>query len=132
MSDTSAGSKFATATYEKRFGSWNKALVAFAEYIARDDLEETDTSLTPVRAQRENGNQLKRRTSREINWRLRAKVLIRDACICKMCGVSPAKNPETVLHVDHVLPWSKGGETVEENLQTLCSVCNIGKSDLIV
>ena len=49
-----------------------------------------------------------------------------------LCGDSPAKNPDAVLHVDHILPWSKGGETVEENLQTLCSVCNIGKSDLIV
>ena len=26
--------------------------------------------------------------------------------------------------------WAKGGETALENLQTLCSVCNIGKSDL--
>jgi len=34
------------------------------------------------------------------------------------------------LHVDHVKPWGKGGETVLENLQILCDVCNIGKSDV--
>jgi 5-methylcytosine-specific restriction endonuclease McrA len=34
------------------------------------------------------------------------------------------------LHVDHIKPWSKGGETVPDNLQTLCSVCNIGKNNL--
>ena len=34
------------------------------------------------------------RTSKKINWRLRAAILIRDNCICKMCGASPAKNPE--------------------------------------
>ncbi|MCL4507775.1 MAG: HNH endonuclease [Chloroflexi bacterium] len=34
------------------------------------------------------------------------------------------------LHVDHILAWSKGGETVLENLQTLCSVCNLGKSNV--
>ena len=61
---------------------------------------------------------------------MRAQVLIRDNCICQMCGISPAKDPSVILHVDHVKPWSKGGETVLENLRTLCLKCNIGKSDL--
>ncbi|RKX24889.1 MAG: hypothetical protein DRP45_07160 [Candidatus Zixiibacteriota bacterium] len=34
------------------------------------------------------------------------------------------------MEVDHKIPWSKGGETIEENLQTLCSECNQGKSNL--
>ncbi|MBA3003530.1 MAG: HNH endonuclease [Desulfurivibrio sp.] len=34
-----------------------------------------------------------------------------------------------IFHVDHIELWSKGGETVLENLQTLCSVCNLGKSN---
>ncbi|MFZ6816453.1 HNH endonuclease [Undibacterium sp. Rencai35W] len=29
-----------------------------------------------------------------------------------------------------MVPWSKGGETVLANLQTLCSVCNLGKSNV--
>jgi len=33
------------------------------------------------------------------------------------------------LHVDHIQPWSRGGPTVFENLQTLCNSCNLGKSD---
>jgi 5-methylcytosine-specific restriction endonuclease McrA len=33
------------------------------------------------------------------------------------------------LHVDHIKPWSLGGETVAENLQTLCDQCNAGKSN---
>jgi len=41
-----------------------------------------------------------------------------------------AKDPGVELHVDHIFPWSKGGETVFENLQTLCSKCNGGKSNL--
>ena len=48
-----------------------------------------------------------------------------------MCGDSPAKNPNTVLHVDHIVAWTNGGEIVEENLQTLCEVCNIGKSNVL-
>ena len=43
---------------------------------------------------------------------------------CCACGVSPAKDPSVVLHIDRIVPWSKGGETVMENLQTLCSKCN--------
>lgn len=49
---------------------------------------------------------------------------------CKNCGRSPATDPTIILHVDHKTAWANGGETVLENLQTLCSVCNIGKSDL--
>ncbi|WP_367275291.1 HNH endonuclease [Microcoleus sp. CAWBG58] len=31
--------------------------------------------------------------------------------------------------MDRKIAWSKGGETVLENLQTLCSLCNLGKSN---
>ena len=48
-----------------------------------------------------------------------------------ICGRSPAKDMNIELHVDHIMPYSKGGETVIENLQTLCSDCNLGKSNLI-
>jgi Homing endonuclease associated repeat/HNH endonuclease len=128
ISDKATGSKFSTATYEKRFGSWNKALMAFSSYISGPAIEdaldmETDNQVVVRRS-------ASRRTKRDINWRLRAKILIRDNCICKMCGASPAKNSHTVLHVDHILAWDLGGETLEENLQTLCEPCNIGKSNM--
>ena len=71
------------------------------------------------------------RTPRNINARLRFKIMKRDNFKCCACGASPAKDSSVELHVDHVIPWSKGGETVEENLQTLCSKCNLGKSDII-
>ena len=45
---------------------------------------------------------------------------------------SPATNPSTILHVDHIIPWSQGGETVIDNLQTLCSDCNLGKGALLL
>jgi 5-methylcytosine-specific restriction endonuclease McrA len=34
------------------------------------------------------------------------------------------------LDIDHILAWDSGGETVMENLQTLCNRCNGGKSNL--
>ncbi len=119
-------SKFSLGTYEKRFGSWNKALEAFIVYI--NGSPESRGKIPESRSVKSEQKQSKR-TPRKINWRLRAMVLIRDNCICKMCGASPAKDSSVVLHVDHIKPWSKGGETNLYNLRTLCSVCNIGKSN---
>ncbi|MFB5946089.1 HNH endonuclease [Albibacterium profundi] len=58
--------------------------------------------------------------------KLRYEVLKRDRFRCKYCG---ATSDYIQLHVDHIKPVSKGGESVESNLQTLCSTCNNGKSD---
>ena len=71
------------------------------------------------------------KTKREVSLQLRYKVLKRDNFKCCFCGASPAKNPAVELHIDHIIPWSKGGETLEENLQTLCSECNLGKSNCL-
>ena len=67
---------------------------------------------------------------RDPSMRLRYEVLARDHFTCRYCGASPKKDPSVTLHLDHIVPWSKGGKTVLENLQTLCSHCNLGKSDL--
>ena len=55
-------------------------------------------------------------------------ILKRDNYRCVICGRGQKDGVE--LHIDHIHPWSKGGETVFENLQTLCTVCNGGKSNL--
>lgn len=68
-------------------------------------------------------------TQRSPSTKLRFDVLKRDNFKCCTCGASPAKDPNVTLHVDHVIPWSKGGETIIDNLQVLCSECNQGKSD---
>lgn len=70
-------------------------------------------------------------TTRVISDKLRYQVLKRDNFKCCACGASPAKDSSVELHIDHIVPWSKGGETTMENLQTLCSKCNLGKSDLL-
>jgi len=36
---------------------------------------------------------------------------------------------EVGLHIDHIIPVSKGGKTVASNLQVLCSKCNGSKSN---
>ena len=66
---------------------------------------------------------------RDPNIGLRFRVLQRDQFRCKLCGRSPATELSCKLHVDHIIPFSKGGRTTFENLQALCSDCNVGKSN---
>ncbi|QKZ15714.1 HNH endonuclease [Spirosoma sp. KUDC1026] len=56
------------------------------------------------------------------------QVLARDNWTCCSCRRS-AKEHGIVLHVDHIIPRSKGGKDEFNNLQTLCLKCNIGKSN---
>jgi hypothetical protein len=69
------------------------------------------------------------RTRRGISLSLRYAVLMRDGFRCVKCGHSPAITPGVKLHIDHAQAWANGGETILENLQTLCSDCNLGKSN---
>lgn len=58
---------------------------------------------------------------------MRYDVLKRDNYRCQICGTSSKDGAN--LQVDHIIPVSKGGKTEMKNLQTLCSRCNIGKSN---
>lgn len=56
------------------------------------------------------------------------EVLARDRWTCCSCGRT-VKEHQITLHVDHIIPRSKGGTDCRENLQALCRKCNIGKSN---
>jgi hypothetical protein len=58
---------------------------------------------------------------------IRWQVFERDDFKCVACGASAQDG--AILHVDHIIPRSKGGEDIMENYQTLCHLCNIGKSN---
>ncbi len=62
-----------------------------------------------------------------MNDYIRYNVLKRDNFSCQICGITAKDGAK--LHVDHIIPVSKGGKTVMSNLQTLCERCNIGKSN---
>lgn len=113
-------SKYSAGTYEKRFGGWRKALENFVDWANEGQLTDVEISTSQSASHK---------TPRNINWRLRALILMRDGARCQLCGATPQDGSK--LHVDHILPWSKGGETVIENLQILCEMCNIGKGDLL-
>lgn len=60
--------------------------------------------------------------------RLRYMVLKRDGNRCQICGRTV--NDGVKLHIDHIIPVSKGGKTTLSNLRVLCDMCNMGKGDL--
>ena len=141
--------------YWRRFKSWTVALEQFAAYMnardARDQLDAVDNASEPSGTQalrspdqpdaalQRSGSDAaspspiapRRRGPRDPTLRLRWRVLNRDRFRCMSCGASPATGGPP-LHVDHIVAWSLGGDTVIENLQTLCASCNLGKSDLPV
>lgn len=127
--------KYGRNTFLRRFGGWRKALEAFVDYINSEDDEEK-SEIVPEEGAHDktliDQKSFKHKTKRDINLRLRFKVMARDHFKCCKCGKSPATDPSVVLHIDHIYPYSKGGETIMENLQTLCSDCNLGKSDLVI
>lgn len=129
-------SRYSLHVYERRFGSWRKALEAFVSYINGEreidnESEETESSDSNEHIPTIADGKPIHKTKRDINLRLRFKVMQRDNFKCCMCGASPAKDPSIELQIDHIIPWVKGGETTIDNLQTLCSKCNLGKSDLL-
>jgi hypothetical protein len=54
----------------------------------------------------------------------RYEVLKRAGGRCQLCHTN-----ERPLHVDHIVPRSKGGTNDLVNLQALCDECNLGKSN---
>ena len=64
--------------------------------------------------------------------KLRERIKTRDDYTCRNCHNSINKEPNLLLEIDHIIPVSKGGYTVEENLQTLCWKCNRAKSNKLL
>lgn len=75
----------------------------------------------PNRIIRESILSSERKPSRWIPVALRRKL---QAMPCAICGIP------FDIHCDHIIPVSKGGASVTENLQPLCSDCNYTKKHL--
>jgi hypothetical protein len=114
-------SEISQGPFNRRFKSWNEAMIQFVSYAN----ENQDSQKIEI-----NNSSNSTKTNRDPSLRLRFKILNRDKFKCVKCGASPATDQTIKLHIDHILPWSKGGLTVEDNLMTLCSKCNLGKSNI--
>src|ERR1700694_546190 len=118
-------SKFSALPYRTKFGTFRKALIAFVEFInSTKDLETEPIASEEVfnEALQKEENVYKHTTKRLPSERLKVQVLMRDGNKCRLCGITLTGDN---IHFDHIKPWSKGGETVLENLQVLCDVHNL-------
>ncbi|WP_182359716.1 HNH endonuclease [Tomitella gaofuii] len=59
------------------------------------------------------------RTRRTLPRHVRWLVYARDGAACALCGARGE------LHLDHVVPWSQGGDDTTANLRPLCARCNL-------
>lgn len=125
----SSSPKIGYNCYKQRFAGWTNACLAFIEYKMGKTIEiENGKSALPInKIKTENNYKI-----RSINLRTRLEVLKRDNFRCVFCGRSPALERGVILHIDHIKPFKDGGESAADNLQTLCSKCNLGKSDSVI
>lgn len=134
---TNANPKISYDTIYRHFGGWTNACLKFIEFktgkeIAIEDVENNNYENNKGTIKKKNNiNKLNKvvRKYRTVSLNTRVKVLSRDKFRCVFCGKSPATDIGTQLHVDHIIPFSKGGLNSIENLQTLCEKCNLGKSN---
>ena len=74
--------------------------------------------------------------SRGISPQRRNEILERNGFTCHQCGAGAGDpdpfNPQRKvrLHVDHIIPLTQGGTDDDDNLRTLCSSCNQGRSNV--
>jgi 5-methylcytosine-specific restriction endonuclease McrA len=76
-----------------------------------------------------------------MNRSLRQAILERDNYTCRYCGERPDPTHYwhsmagrygrwmALIHVDHVIPKSKGGTDDPDNLVAACQACNLVKYD---
>lgn len=123
--------KISSNTYMRYFNGWQNACLKFIEYkMGSAILVDNEIDIDVEKSQQVGSkNRDKTVSSRTVPLSVRLKVLSRDAYRCVLCGRSPATEVGVRLHIDHKIPFSKGGSSTIENLQTLCQDCNLGKSD---
>ena len=54
------------------------------------------------------------------------RLLLKQNHRCAICGVPIS---EENVHIDHIIPWDYVGDNLDNNLQGLCSDCNLTKSN---
>jgi hypothetical protein len=122
-------SKYSTHQYITKFGTWRNALEAFVDFINSDNdsLVETNNIEESTDNLIQKNEIFKHLTKRFPSERLKVQVLMRDGNKCRLCGITLTGDN---IHFDHIKPWSKGGETLLENLQVLCEKHNLAKGNL--
>lgn len=111
---------YGLTTYINRFGSWRNCMIEFAKYVWKRNKQ---VVVLPK------ASPIEHKTGRTPSAKLRTKIFERDNATCQLCGINNEKETGVKLVIDHIIPYSRGGETTYDNLQVLCRKCNIKKSN---
>jgi hypothetical protein len=99
----------------KRAGVTLEEWQRWKDYVARGNSVSLREFL--IKPPYQKSNQSKPKIPDPLRW----EVWERDNFTCKSCGARQD------LTIDHIVPESKGGKTIKDNLQTLCRSCNSKK-----
>ena len=114
---------YGLTTYINQFGSWRNTMIAFVEYVKmRRGQVFAIPEISPIA----------HKTGRTPSAKLKKLIFERYNATCQQCGANERKEPGIKLVIDHIIPYSKGGETIYENLQILCRKCNIEKRNKMI
>lgn len=100
-------------------GTIRRARTVRARLVGVGLLQPVEGGYRPVHRWVEDGIPLPVRESMSPSYR--RDIIERDGARCRTCG-----SVEDLV-VDHIVPVSRGGRTLWENLQTLCRPCNTRK-----
>ena len=105
-------------SYKGGIQSFRRGITACYQDIANAYTEENEKEIARIRASIERS---------KLSAKMRYDVLRRDNMRCVICGRGAKDGVK--LHVDHIIPVSKGGKSELNNLRTLCDQCNLGKGN---
>lgn len=111
---------------EKVVTSRNSSYESNAREIERGTVSDGDEAIGSIAArpaERSRFEVIRTGERNPIPQQLRYAIGYRDKFRCKWCGFRHN------LELDHVIPWSNGGEDTDTNLRLLCHGCNQSRSN---
>ncbi|MBS1812821.1 MAG: HNH endonuclease [Acidobacteria bacterium] len=107
-----------------KLNQWLRHADKFSETESPEDADELVANLSDDDlAKAKEAAEQKVKVMPSIRW----QIFQRDNWRCVACG--RGSQDDIILHIDHIIPRSKGGKDTLDNYQTLCHLCNLGKSN---
>ena len=101
-------------------------LKTLVDKLARDDDVTKLQGIVPYALSKRTKHDEKLLSIRAFTENMKMRVYEKQNHKCIMCGQTFEFSE---MEGDHIVPWSKGGKSTEDNCQMLCQTCNNDKSD---
>lgn len=108
---------------------WELRIIKLCQERIKEKIIEKNTTIKDLKNIKESADEILKSLwynidERNVNKKIRFDILVRDNFTCNYCWRSA---PDVILHIDHMLPFSKWWKTTTDNLITSCSDCNLWK-----